>query len=55
MSSDATTEPSTALKVDEEHFTPTTEPQAPRNRATARPIIRRRCTTPPSPRCAWTR
>ncbi len=35
MSNDA----STAVKVDDESFTPTTEPQAPRNKATGRPII----------------
>jgi catechol-2,3-dioxygenase len=39
MSNETATDPSETVKVDEEQFTPTTEPQAPLNRANARPII----------------
>ena len=39
MSHDTATDSASALKVDEEQFTPTAEPQRPRNKATGRPII----------------
>ena len=39
MSSDSGMDSSSALKVDDEQFTPTRQPDTPRNRATGRPII----------------